>query len=67
VPATASWDVSGFVGRVLDFSGQGGAEIDDEVDALVTAHRRLAAMGASTSTTASRPAGRVAAARGDWL
>lgn len=68
VPATAPWDVSGFVGRVLDFSGHGGAEADDEIDALVTAHKRLSAMGATTSGgPVTKSAGRVAAARGDWL
>lgn len=68
VPASAAWDVSGFLGRVLDFSGQGGAEVDDEIDALVTAHKRLSAMGAATpGGPVTKSAGRVAAARGDWL
>lgn len=67
VPASAAWDVSGFVGRVLDFSGQGGGEVDDEIDALVTAHGKLAAQGAGAGGPVSRPAGREAAARGGWL
>lgn len=68
VPAQAEWDVSGFLGRVLDFSGQSASEIDDEIDAMVTAHGRLTVSGwESMSGPVSAGAGRVAAARGGWL
>lgn len=68
VPASAEW-VSGFVGRVLDFAGVGDSEVDDEIDALVTAHRALTqgsaiAMG---SGPVAVPAGRPSAARGGWI
>lgn len=68
VPSVAEWDVSGFLGRVLDFSGQSASEIDDEIDAMVTAHGRLTVSGwESVSGPVSAGAGRVAAARGGWL
>lgn len=70
VPASASWDVSGFLSRMLDFSGQGASEVDDEVDALVTAHRALVEGGGwalSEGGPVGVPAGREAASRGGWL
>lgn len=68
VPASAAWDVSGFVGRVLDFSGQSASETDDEIDAMVTAYRALSQGGAAvTAGDVTRSAGRPAAARGGWL
>jgi phage terminase large subunit-like protein len=63
VPESASWDVSGFLGRVLDFSGQAASEVDDEIDALVTAHQKLM-VSVEMSGPAYVPAGRVPMARG---
>lgn len=66
VPASATWDVSGYVSRALDFSGMSSAEVDDEIDATVTAHKALSD-GVLTPGNVGRAAGRVPAARGGWL
>lgn len=63
----SEWDRAGFVERALDFSGQSDAEVDDEIDAMVTAHGRLTVSGwESSSAPVAIGAGRVAAARGWW-
>ncbi len=66
VPASATWDVSGYVSRALDFSGMSSAEVDDEIDATVTAHKALSE-GVLTPGNVGRPAGRAPASRGGWL
>lgn len=63
VPSGAEW-ASGFTSRMLDLSGKGD-EVDDEMDALVTLHKRLTE-GVVVGTMAV-PAGHVAAARGGWM
>lgn len=65
LPASASWDVSGFVSRALDFSGIAAGEVDDEIDALVTAHKALATT--MVAGEVSRPAGRPSVAKGGWI
>lgn len=63
VPSAGEW-VGGFTGRMLDLSGMGD-EVDDEMDALTTAHKRLSE-GVAVGKLAM-PAGRLPAARGGWM
>lgn len=66
--AETTW-AEGFLSRVLDFSGEAGGEVDDEIDALVTAHRALTQGSAAMMEggPVAVPAGRLPAARGGWL
>lgn len=58
LPATAAWDVEGFIDRLLSFTGLGGNEPDDEIDAAADAARE-----ASVGVLAGGPVNPAAASR----
>lgn len=60
VPEQASWDVAGFVERVLDFTGRDGGA-DDEIDALVAAIDAAGSIRVVPETPTSEDANRVGA------